>query len=114
MAVIKDKQKKGEEDAWFNANEQKIMDEARRRKEAGRAKLRAKESDQKRKELKELHWLKCAKCGHDMKERVLACVTIEVCTYCGGYHLDDGELEMLLKKKDAESKGFLKKLFGVK
>lgn len=45
--------------------------------------------------LKELHFHKCGKCGHDMNTEVYRGVEIEVCTKCQAVLLDPGELNTL-------------------
>lgn len=111
MVDIKEKGK-SEEEAWFNANEQELIKKARQQKEAERARKRADEDGQKREDLKKLHWLKCPKCGHDMAEKNFDGITLDECSDCGGLYFDDGELEQLLSKKQEDSKGFFKHLFG--
>jgi len=101
------------EDDWFRQNEQKLLDaarEARLKREKERAE---KESEAERKRLRELHHMKCPKCGHDMKEDAVDAVTVDRCTFCEGIYLDAGELEQLFTRKMDERKGFLRKLIGV-
>ncbi|MBN2361232.1 MAG: zf-TFIIB domain-containing protein [Deltaproteobacteria bacterium] len=45
--------------------------------------------------LKELHYMKCPKCGMDLKTVVHRGVEIDRCENCGGVWLDRGELEEL-------------------
>ncbi len=45
--------------------------------------------------LKELHYLKCGKCGHDMRTEVFRGVEIEICNACSAVLLDPGELGIL-------------------
>jgi hypothetical protein len=101
------------EDDWFRQNEQKLLDaarEARLKREKERA---AQESEAERKRLRELHFMKCPKCGHDLKEEMVDAVTVDRCTHCEGIYLDAGELEQLFTRKMDERKGFLRKLIGV-
>jgi hypothetical protein len=51
--------------------------------------------DGERDRLRELHWMRCAKCGCELAEVVFRRVKIDKCFYCGGVYLDDGELEQL-------------------
>lgn len=46
---------------------------------------------------KQLHWMKCPKCGHDLVEQNLRGVMIDSCTNCRGIFLDNGELDLLKK-----------------
>ena len=45
--------------------------------------------------LKELHHLRCGKCGHQMDTQSYKGVEIEICPNCGAVLLDAGELEEL-------------------
>ncbi len=49
------------------------------------------------KQLKDLHWMHCPKCGLDMHEVKLRGVDVDVCFGCNGVFLDQGELEQLQK-----------------
>lgn len=42
-----------------------------------------------------LHFMKCGKCGGDMKTEVFRGVEIELCTSCHAVLLDPGELQTL-------------------
>lgn len=50
--------------------------------------------DEKEK-LKQLHWMRCAKCGNELHEVLFRGITIDKCFACGGVFLDNGELEKL-------------------
>lgn len=41
------------------------------------------------------HWMKCPKCGADLKETKVRDVAVDICTSCRGVWLDRGELELL-------------------
>ncbi len=45
--------------------------------------------------LKELHWMRCPKCGMELTEITYRGVAIDKCFSCGGVYLDDGELEQV-------------------
>jgi Zn-finger nucleic acid-binding protein len=49
------------------------------------------------KQLKDLHWMHCPKCGLDMHEVKLRGVDVDVCFGCNGVFLDQGEIEQLQK-----------------
>lgn len=59
--------------------------------------------------LKELHWMKCSKCGWDLETVKWRGVQIEKCFHCGAVVLDDGELETLAG--DEHDQGFLRTFF---
>lgn len=58
---------------------------------------------------KELHYMKCPKCGMDLIEIDYKSVQIDKCSACEGIWLDAGELETI----SAMEKGGLDKLFSV-
>lgn len=62
-----------------------------------------------REERKALHYMKCPKCGDDLKTIRMTFVDVEECPNCGALVLDKGELE---KIKNAES-GLIKSLVDV-
>ena len=75
------------------------------------------EKDQIRKEearqhRQEAHWMKCPKCGADLKETNYQNVMIDICHECEGIWLDHGELELLVQGEAKVTKRFFKKLFG--
>ena len=98
------------ENDWFRENEKKLLEEARRAREAREAERKAKETAAERQKLKDLHYMKCPKCGHDLKEETLENVQLDRCTFCEGIFLDPGELDQLVLKKDDERKGFFRRL----
>ena len=102
------------EDDWFRANEKKLLEEARRAREAREADRKASEDKAERERLKALHYLKCPKCGHDLKPEKFEEIEIDRCTFCEGFFVDAGELEQLYLTRDqAKRVGFLKRLLGI-
>ena len=57
---------------------------------------------EQKEQLKQLHWMKCPKCGSDLHSVELHGVTVDTCATCHGTWMDKGELEQLLQpeKKD--------------
>jgi uncharacterized protein len=51
--------------------------------------------------LKELHFMRCPKCGMEMHEVKYRGVDVDVCFSCNGVFLDHGELESLKKETGA-------------
>lgn len=45
--------------------------------------------------LRQAHWMKCPKCGHDLSTVTVRGVEIDKCFHCNGMFLDDGEFEKL-------------------
>jgi rubrerythrin len=69
--------------------------ELERRKEWAKeqsAKMAAEEKER----LKQLHYMKCPKCGMDMSTIALHGVNVDQCPSCGGVFFDKGEVEELL------------------
>lgn len=59
--------------------------------------------------LKELHYMRCPKCGMELIEIDYKGIKIDKCSECGGIWLDAGELEAVSKLE----KSGLEKLFSV-
>jgi hypothetical protein len=105
---------KQRENDWFRENEKKLLEEARRAREAREAERMAGETAAGRKKLKDLHYMKCPKCGHDLKVEALQGIEIDRCTFCEGFFVDAGELEQLfLKRKQSDRLGFVRGLLRI-
>jgi uncharacterized protein len=76
----------------------------RRKKEleAQQAKIQADE----RARLKQLHFMRCPKCGMELAEISMKGVKVDRCVACEGIWFDGGEVEQLL----AQGEGLLSKL----
>jgi hypothetical protein len=112
-AGLEDETVRRREDEWFLKNEKELIERARldrQKREAARA---ADERESERKRLRELHWMKCPKCGHELREEVLEGISIDRCTFCEGLWLDASELEQLFLRKTDSSKSLLRKILGV-
>ncbi len=72
-------------------------------------------AEREKKDLKELHWMRCPKCGMELAEVEFRKVVVDACFACGGMFLDKGEIENILAQ---EGTGTLRKiaagLFGSK
>jgi len=64
---------------------------------------------EQKKRAKDLHWMKCPKCGMDLIEIDYKGINVDKCSACEGVWLDAGELEQVAKM----DKSSLDKLFGV-
>jgi uncharacterized protein len=54
--------------------------------------------DKERDELeRKAHYMKCPKCGHDLKEEDHGQVKVDICPNCKGMFLDAGEMDLLRK-----------------
>ena len=103
---------KRREDEWFLKNERQLLEAARAAWEKREKERAAEGQEEEQAKLKALHFMKCPKCGHDLKEETLQGVTLDRCTFCEGIYLDAGELDQLFLKKDEERKGILRRLLG--
>jgi len=66
-------------------------------------------SDEEKKRLKELHYMRCPKCGMELIEINYKGIKVDECSECEGIWLDAGELETVSKLE----KSGLDKLFSV-
>jgi hypothetical protein len=102
------------EDDWFRQNEKKMLEDARTARLKREKERAAQEAEESRLRLKEAHFMKCPKCGHDMKSETLDSIEIDRCTFCEGVYFDAGELDQLfLTKKASERQGILKRILGI-
>ena len=90
------------EEAFF-----KMEELAKLRKLREEEKRRMAEEESRR--LRELHWMRCPKCGMELNEVELYGVAVDACLSCGGTFFDRGEVEKILEAADT---GFLRKLRG--
>lgn len=58
------------------------------------------------------HFMKCPKCGADMKEEDHGPVKVDVCPECHGMFLDAGEMELLQKAQGNAGSRLLGNLLG--
>ena len=78
------------EEEYFNRLEQE-------KKEKAEAEKQKRESEEKKKILKELHHMRCPKCGIELSEVDYKGIKIDKCFSCNGIWLDAGELETISK-----------------
>jgi len=96
-SIIKDTEVIANEEAFFFQSNRELIEEQRE--------VMAREGrEQERKDARELHWLKCPKCGCSMSQVELAGIEVESCNECEGLFLDKGELDFLVDRLHA--KGF--------
>jgi acetyl-CoA carboxylase beta subunit len=82
--------------------------ERRKKWEVEQASKRTQEEKDK---LKQLHWMKCPKCGSDLHTLQLKGLDVDRCPACNGTWFDAGEMEQLLEH-DQTVLGRLKRVFG--
>lgn len=61
--------------------------------------------------LKDLHWMKCPKCGMDLNEIHFYGIKVDRCLHCNGTFFDEGEIQTLLKKNAPDLLGKLMSIF---
>jgi len=104
---------RGKENNWFKQNEKDMLEQAALKREKRMAEVAAKEGQVALERLREAHWLKCPKCGHDMKVATVEGIEVENCTYCKGVYFDRAEIESLLLRKTPQRFTFYRKFFGL-
>lgn len=75
---------------------------------------RAQLDEERRKQERQAHYMKCPKCGADLSEREYHHVKVDICPECKGTWLDAGELELLGKVQRNEFSRFVGSLFGLR
>lgn len=108
-----DEADRSREDEWFRQNEEQLLEAARLARERRERERAEREKGEERQRLRDLHFMKCPKCGHDMNEEDLEGVKVDRCSFCEGIYLDAGELDQILLKKEEDRKGFLRRLVGI-
>ena len=101
------------EDEWFQRHEKELLEKARRQREERLAREAARAQAEELARLREQHWMRCPKCGHEMVEIDLEGIAVDRCTYCEGIYFDRGELEDLLLRRNVQRAGFFRKLLGL-
>jgi hypothetical protein len=76
-----------------------------------RAALDKKREEEVKKKSKEIHWMKCPKCGSDLQEINYQNVMVDRCNECKGVWFDHGELEILIRGQSQATKVFFMKIF---
>jgi hypothetical protein len=101
------------EDDWFRRNEQRLIETARAAREKREQERAGLEREDERRRLRELHFMRCPKCGHEMRESQLDGITVDQCSFCEGLYFDAGELSELFLKREEDRKGLLRTLLGL-
>lgn len=88
------------EDEYFLKHDAELIKEMRIRLDRERAAAERK-----------AHWMKCPKCGADLKETEYHHLKVDLCPDCRGMWLDAGEIEMVAQVKDNRIADFIRDLF---
>jgi hypothetical protein len=65
-----------------------------------RAEHREKTEAETRQKLKELHWMRCPKCGVELSVAHVRGVEVDLCPGCGGLFLDGGEIDKVIEESN--------------
>ena len=84
-------------------------DAEKKRKLAMQAAREAVGAEKKR--LKDLHWMRCPKCGMELHEIDFRGIDVDVCFNCHGVFLDQGELAAIVKQETQGVMGSILNLF---
>jgi hypothetical protein len=87
------------------------------RKEIAKLRQQAEEEQSKmeveeREQLRDLHRMRCPKCGMQLGPVHYLGVEIDTCSSCSGIWLDAGELEKLQSKAEGTFFGGIRRIFG--
>ena len=93
------------EDEYFHREDKERLRKLREQMESQQAEASAAA-------LKELHFMRCGKCGNGLKTQVFKGVEIDVCTACSSVLLDPGELEQLVGKDKGGVTDMLAEMFS--
>ena len=74
--------------------------------------MRAKLDKEREQNERKAHFMKCPKCGADMKEEDHGPVKVDICPECHGMFLDAGEMAILQKAQGAGGKSLMGGLLG--
>jgi len=92
-----------------NEDEYFVRQELERKKQWEKERA-AKMQTEEREKLRQLHSMKCPKCGMDLHTIELGGVKVDRCVSCNGTWFDDGEIEALTSQ---QGKGALGKIMGL-
>jgi hypothetical protein len=79
--------------------EQYFLEQEAKRLRAKALQNQAAMADDEKKQLKELHYMHCPKCGQKLATENYGKVEVDVCGSCKGLWLDADELTMILKSE---------------
>ena len=101
------------ENRWFRENERQLLEQVRREREQRLEAYREETEKEDRERLRQAHWMRCPKCGNEMKVEQLESIEIERCSVCGGMFFEHNELQTLLMRKQESRFKFYRNMFGL-
>ncbi len=89
------RQGSNKEEEWALQQEKAKLEQLRKQKEAEAEKKRAELDASEREERRKLHYMRCPKCGEELKTIAIPSAKMEIdeCPSCKGVWLDQGEIE---------------------
>jgi uncharacterized protein with PIN domain len=87
----------------YNEAERQFHEKDQQALAALRTQLDARRAEARRAAEKAAHWMRCPKCGGQMKEHAMGSVMVDQCTACGGVYFDAGEFEALARHQKTTS-----------
>lgn len=101
------------ENRWFRENERKLLEDVRREREQRLEVYRQETEKADRDRLRQAHWMRCPKCGNEMRTEQFEGIEIERCSVCGGMFFEHGEFQALLMRKQKHRFKFYRSIFGL-
>jgi len=75
--------------------------------------MRAKLDKERRETERKAHYMKCPKCGSDLKEETHGHVKVDVCPECKGMWLDAGEMQLMHQVQKSGGQSLFKGLMDL-
>jgi uncharacterized protein len=101
---VTDKPSNAEEEYFARENAERLRKLA--------AEQKASLASSRREELKKRHFMRCPKCGMELKEIGFRGVQVDRCFSCGGTYLDAGELEKIAAPEGGAIVKAMLRIFG--
>lgn len=101
------------ENRWFRENERELLANVKREREQRLEAYREETEKEERERLRKEHWMRCPKCGNEMRAEQLEGIEIERCSVCGGMYFEHDELQTLLMRKQESRFRFYRNIFGL-
>lgn len=101
--MIDQKDRKKKEDEYFARMELET------RQKKLREQMKSMEKEEKER-LRELHWMRCPKCGMEMLEIDFEGIKVDKCSSCHGLFFDHGEVNHVI---EANKPGFLSRFTAI-
>ncbi|MEQ8172513.1 MAG: zf-TFIIB domain-containing protein, partial [Candidatus Eremiobacterota bacterium] len=81
------------EEKYMVEQEEKLIKEHAMRVQKQQEEETTRRLEEEKQKLKELHYMRCPKCGLELEEVTFMNILIDICNECNGIWLDKGELE---------------------